>query len=78
MESKDWVAARISALISVVEYQDGASSHWRYYPLSSEILKYKLILFRSDHFSLKMEKQNRYWCVLNIGTLWETLEMRWK
>ena len=36
MESKDWVAARISALISVVEYQDGASSHWRYYPLSSE------------------------------------------
>ena len=45
MESKDWVAARISALISVVEYQDGASSHWRYYPLSSEILKCKLILF---------------------------------
>ena len=39
MESKDWVAARISALISVVEYQD-VSSHWRYYPLSSEILKY--------------------------------------
>ena len=39
MESKDWVAARISALISVVEYQDDVSSHWRYYPLSSEILK---------------------------------------
>ena len=40
----------ISALISLLEYRDDVSSHLKYYQLSSEILEYKLILFRSGHF----------------------------
>ena len=36
------------------------SSHSNYYQLSSEILKYKLILFHSDHSNLEIEKQNRH------------------
>ena len=37
----------ISALISLLECRDDVSSHLKYYQLSSEILEYKLILFRS-------------------------------
>ena len=32
------------------------SGHSDYYQLSSEVLKQNLILFRSDHSSLEMEK----------------------
>ena len=35
--------------------RDKVSSHLKYYQLSSEILKYKLILFRSGHFDHDME-----------------------
>ena len=31
-------------------HRDDISSHLKYYHLSSEILDYKLILFRSGHF----------------------------
>ena len=43
-------ALGISALISLLECQNDVSSHLKYYQLSSEILDYKLILFRSGHF----------------------------
>ena len=36
--------------------RDDVSSHLKYYQLSSEILEYKLILFRSGHFDHDMEK----------------------
>ena len=36
--------------------RDNISSHLNYYQLSSEILEYKLILFRSGHFDHDMEK----------------------
>ena len=36
--------------------RDNISSHLKYYQLSSEILEYKLILFRSGHFDHDMEK----------------------
>ena len=52
-KAKIVVAASISALISVVECQDDVSSHLKQYHLSSEILKFKFILFRSDHLSLE-------------------------
>ena len=35
--------------------RDKVSSHLKYCQLSSEILKYKLILFRSGHFDHDME-----------------------
>ena len=37
-------------------HRDDVSSHLKYYRLSSEILDYKLILFRSGHFDHDMEK----------------------
>ena len=36
--------------------RDNISIHLKYYQLSSEILEYKLILFRSGHFDHDMEK----------------------
>ena len=36
--------------------RDDVTSHLKYYQLSSEILEYKLILFRSGHFDHDMEK----------------------
>ena len=56
MESKIGVALGISALISLLKYQDDVSSYLKYYQLSSEILEYKLIFFRSVHFDHDMEK----------------------
>ena len=47
----------ISALISLLECRNDVSSHLKYYQLSSEILDYKLILFRSGHFDHDMEKK---------------------
>ena len=44
----------------LLECRDDVSSHSNYYQLSSEILKYKLILFHSDHSNLEIEKQNRF------------------
>ena len=46
----------ISALISLLECRDDVLSHFNYYQLSSEILDYKLILFRSGQFDHDMEK----------------------
>ena len=37
-------------------HRDDVSSYLKYYQLSSEILDYKLILFRSGHFDHDMEK----------------------
>ena len=37
-------------------HRDDVSSHLMYYQLSSEILEYKLILFRSGHFDHDIEK----------------------
>ena len=37
-------------------HRDDVSSHLKYYQLSSEILDYKLILFRSSHFDHDVEK----------------------
>ena len=37
-------------------HRDDVSSCLKYYQLSSEILDYKLILFRSGHFDHDMEK----------------------
>ena len=37
-------------------HQDDVSSHLKYHQLSSKILDYKLILFRSGHFDHDMEK----------------------
>ena len=37
-------------------HRDDISRHLKYYQLSSEILDYKLILFRSGHFDHDMEK----------------------
>ena len=37
-------------------HRDDVSSHLKYYQLSSEILKSKLILFRFVHFDHDMEK----------------------
>ena len=37
-------------------HRDDVSSHLKYYQLSSEILDYKLILFRSGQFDHDMEK----------------------
>ena len=50
------MALGISALISLLECWDDVSSHLKYYQLSSEILDYKLILFRSGQFDHDMEK----------------------
>ena len=36
--------------------RENISIHLKYYQLSSEILEYKLILFRSGHFDHDMEK----------------------
>ena len=55
-KAKIGVALGISALISLLEYRDDVSSHLKHYQLSSEILEYKLILFRSGHFDHDMEK----------------------
>ena len=46
----------VSAPISLLECQDDVSSHLKYYHLSSKILEYELILFRSGHFGLEMGK----------------------
>ena len=47
--------------------RDDVSSYLKYYQLSSEILDYKLILFRSGQFDHDMEKKyNSYWYFLNI------------
>ena len=51
MGSKDW-----SGLISHLECRDDISKYLKYYQLSSEILDYKLILFRSGQFDHDMEK----------------------
>ena len=37
-------------------HRDDVSSYLKYYQLSSEILDYQLILFRSGHFDHIMEK----------------------
>ena len=55
-KAKIVVAACTSALISLLECLDDVSGHSDYYQLSSEVLKQNLILFRSDHSSLEMEK----------------------
>ena len=46
----------VSAPISLLECQDDVSSYLKYYHLSSKILEYELILFRSGHFGLEMGK----------------------
>ena len=46
----------VSAPISLPECQDDVSSYLKYYHLSSKILEYELILFRSGHFDLEMGK----------------------
>ena len=51
MGSKDW-----SGLISHLECRDDISSYLKYYQLSSEILDYKLMLFRSGQFDHDIEK----------------------
>ena len=56
MEAKIVVAACTSALISLLECLDDVSGHSDYYQLSSEVLKQNLILFRSEHSSLEIEK----------------------
>ena len=60
LESKDCSGcghfSGVSAPISLLECQDDVSSHLKYYHLSSKILEYELILFRSGHFDLEMGK----------------------
>ena len=60
LESKDCSGcghfSGVSAPISLLECQDDVSSHLKYYHLSSKILEYELILFRSGHFGLEMGK----------------------
>ena len=65
--------SRVSAPISLLECHDGVSSYLKYYHLSSKILEYELILFRSGHFDLEMGKLKQMFFVLNIGTLWENI-----
>ena len=50
------MAAGISAMISLLEYQDVVSSHLKYYQVSNEILEYKLSLFWSGNFGPDMEE----------------------
>ena len=61
----------VSAPISLLECQDDVSSHLKYYHLSSKILEYELILFRSGHFGLEMGKLKQMFVCSK--TLWENI-----